>query len=102
MAGLPPFALFASEFWLALEAGRVMPWLLAPLLLGLVVAAGGLVVAIHKLCLGPPTPDALHERAGLATLVPLHAHLLLAALLCVAMPPALAAALRDASRMLAP
>lgn len=102
VAGLPPFALFASEFWLALEAGRAMPWLLAPLLLGLVVAAAGKVVAIHKLCLGPPTRDAREERAGLATLAPLHAHLLLAALLGVATPAPLAAALRDASRLLAP
>lgn len=102
VAGLPPFALFASEFWLLLEAGRARPWLLAPLLLGLVVAASGLVVAIHRLCLGPPTASLLDERAGLATLVPLYAHLLLAALLCVAMPAPLAAVLRDASLLLAP
>ncbi len=102
VAGLPPFALFASEFWLVLEAGRALPWLLAPLLVGLVVAATGLVAAIHKLCLGPPTANLLDERAGLATLVPLHAHLLLAAALCVAMPAPLAAVLRDASRLLAP
>jgi hydrogenase-4 component F len=105
VAGLPPFALFVAEFWLAMEAGRAAPWVLAPLLLGLVIATGGLIVAMQRLCLGPPTPAAAgmeEARAGLSTLAPLIAHLSLAALLAFALPAPLAALLGEATRMLAP
>jgi hydrogenase-4 component F len=100
LAGLPPLSLFVSEFLLASAAGRTAPWLLAPLLLGLLVAGLALLHAMQRLCLGPPTPDVAPGPAGLATLAPLWLHLLLAAVLALALPAPVAALLRRAAESL--
>lgn len=96
LAGLPPFALFASELGMALAAGRAVPWLLLPLGLGLLTAATALAAALQSLCLGPPTPDrapmGTPALGGWAVLVPVWGHLALAALLGLAAPPLLAEA----------
>nr|WP_314076240.1 proton-conducting transporter membrane subunit [uncultured Roseococcus sp.] len=100
LAGLPPFSLFASEVLLAAEVGRVQPWLLPLLVLGLLVAGTALLRAMQRLCFGAPTPEPEPGRAGLATLVPLWINLALAALLALALPAPLAALLLDAARSL--
>jgi hydrogenase-4 component F len=109
VAGLPPFGLFVSEFRLLAEVAGHLPWLLVPLGLGLLVAAAALVAALQGLCLGDPTPDAAGPPPGFAAargaerllvLVPVWLHLALAAMLGLAMPPALAALLREAAGLL--
>lgn len=97
LAGLPPFALFASEFLMAATAGRASPlWLLA-LLPPLLLAGLAVLAAMQRLCFGPATPG---ERAGWEALLPLWLHLLLAAVLGLALPAPLAALLRDAAAVL--
>ncbi|WP_338118941.1 hydrogenase 4 subunit F, partial [Paracraurococcus ruber] len=96
VAGLPPFALFASEFLLLTEAAAMRPWLILPLGIGLLVAAAGLVQALQALCLGDPTPDAADPPAALAARTALGAlwlHLGLALMLGVALPASLSALL---------
>jgi len=99
-AGLPPFMLFASEFLLLTSAGRQAPWLLLPLLLGLLVGAAALVRAAQRLCLGPATPDVPDAPApGLLVQIPLWALLLLAFFGMLAMPAPIAAMLRAAAEV---
>jgi hydrogenase-4 component F len=90
VAGLPPFGLFASEFLVLLATVRSLPWLVAPLALGLVVGGWALAMRLISLCLGPPTPDRGPEPV-LAALVPAWVHLALVLVLGLAMPATLAA-----------
>lgn len=102
VAGLPPFALFASEFLLLTEAAATRPWLIAPLGIGLLTAAAALVRVLQALCLGDPTPDAEDapppwtDRTALA---PLWLHLGLALVLGAALPAPLAGLLAAAARI---
>jgi len=100
LAGLPPFSLFASELLLATATGRRSPWLLPLLILGLLVAGTALLHAMQRLCFGLPTSQPAPMSAGLATLVPLWAHLTLAAVLAMALPAPLSAMLLEAARLL--
>ena len=107
LAGMPPFALFVSEFSLVAEGAARLPWLVLPVGLGLLVATAALVRVLHSLCLGEPTPDT--PAAGSFTLpggtlwasVPVWLHLALAALLGFAAPGAFTALLREGARILA-
>jgi hydrogenase-4 component F len=101
LAGLPPFSLFASELLLASAMGREAPWLLPLLLLGLLVAGTALLHSMQRLCFGLPTPEPAPMAAGLATLVPLWAHLFLAMILALAVPAPLSRMLLEAARWLA-
>jgi len=106
LAGMPPFALFASEFRLVSEAAARNAWLILPLGLGLLTAAAALVRALQNLCLGPPTPDrpvpgAFGLPGGLAWAVgPIWLHLVLAAVLALALPGFFATLLRDGAGIL--
>ena len=92
--------LFASEFLLVTSAGRQNPWLLAPLLLGLLVGAAALVRVAQRLCLGPATPDAPGAAPpGLLVLLPLWGLLLVALLGTLAMPATIAEMLRAAAEV---
>lgn len=100
VAGLPPFALFASEFLLLTEVVARAWWLALPLGLGLLAAAAAKIHAMQALCLGEPTPDARGApgrggRAEALALGPLWLHLLLALLLGAALPGPLAALLAE-------
>ncbi len=98
LAGLPPFLPFAAEFLLLTSAARQAPWLLLPLLLGLVVGATAIARAAQLLCLGAPTPDAPGAaRPGLGVLLPLHGLLLLLLIGALAMPAPFTAWLRTAA-----
>jgi len=100
LAGLPPFSLFASEVLLATALAGQAPWLVPLFLLGLLVAGTALLHAMQRLCFGLPTPQPAPMGAGLATLAPLWAHLLLALILCLALPATLSRMLVDAARLL--
>ena len=88
LAGLPPFGLFSSEFLVALAAVRASPWLAAPLLAGLVIAAWVQISRLQSLCLGPATanPGPVPPRSAL---VPVWLHLALVLVLGLAMPGAI-------------
>jgi hydrogenase-4 component F len=103
IAGMPPFALFASEVLLVTQTAALAWWLLPVLGLGLFTAVAAKIVTLQRLCLGDPTPDAPGApggRAALAAILPLWLHLALALLIGIALPAPLAAMLRDAARML--
>jgi hydrogenase-4 component F len=103
IAGLPPFALFASEFLLVTETAAAAGWLLLPLGFGLFVATTAKIATLQRLCLGEPTPAGAHppgRAAALGAILPLWLHLALALGIAVALPAPLAAMLRDAARLL--
>lgn len=103
VAGMPPFALFASEFLLVTEAAGRVWWLLLPLGLGLVTAVAAKIHVMQAMVLGDPTPEAgtPSDRVTLATtLGPLWLHLALALVLGMAMPAPLAALLSEGAGVL--
>jgi len=100
VAGLPPFALFASEFLLVADAAARHAWLLLPLGIGLLTAAAAKIDTLQALCFGEPTPDAADAPppgSDLTTLGPLWLHLALALSLGVALPGPLRALLAQAA-----
>ena len=108
VAGMPPFALFASEFLLLTETASRFWWLALPLGLGVFVAVAAKVNVMQQLCLGEATPDAAPGSMGPApgrlafasTLGPMWAHLALALVLGAALPAGGAALLAQAAEML--
>lgn len=103
VAGLPPFALFASEFLLLTEAVTRWWWLALPLGLGVFIAVAAKVNVVQQLCLGDATPDAIAPPGRLAfltTLGPIWVHLLLALVLGAALPAGGAAMLARAAELL--
>jgi hydrogenase-4 component F len=103
VAGLPPFALFASEFLLLTEVAGQYAWLILPLGIGLLTAAAAKVHILQSLCFGDPTSDAPGRpalRDEWTTLGPIWVHLVLALLLGIALPAPLAALLADAAGIL--
>jgi hydrogenase-4 component F len=101
VAGLPPFALFASEFLLLAQTAARLWWLALPLGLGVFLAVAAKINVMQQLCLGAPTPDAApaSPRALACTLGPLWAHLALALVLGMALPAGGAALLARAAEL---
>jgi hydrogenase-4 component F len=106
LAGMPPFALFASELALVAEGAARLPWLVLPVGLGLLVAAAALVRAMQALCLGAPTPDnpvrgAFALPGGMLWATgPVWLHLALAVVLGFAAPAGFIALLRAGAELL--
>ena len=103
VAGMPPFALFASEFLLLSETVARWWWLALPLGLGVFIAVAAKVNVLQQLCLGTPTPDVgppPGRLAFLTTLGPIWVHLVLALVLGVALPAAGVAMLARAAELL--
>ncbi|KAA0685809.1 hydrogenase 4 subunit F [Azospirillum brasilense] len=96
IAGLPPFGVFMSEFLLVTSTFAREPLLALPLVLGILVAFGALVLRVQQLCFGAPgtvdgsdVPVATVPLEG--TLVPLYAHLALVLVAGVWLPGPLVA-----------
>jgi len=56
IAGLPPMGVFMSEFLVISSTFARQPWLALPVMLGLLVAFGALVLRLQGLAFGEPTP----------------------------------------------
>ncbi|MCO6419176.1 hydrogenase 4 subunit F [Siccirubricoccus sp. KC 17139] len=98
VAGLPPFALFASEYGLLTEMVGRHWWLSLPLGLGVLVAASAKLHTLQLLCFGERLPDVAPPPGAPAwTLVPLWLHLALALVLGMALPEAARALLAAAA-----
>ena len=61
IAGLPPFGIFLSEFLLVTSTFASNPLLALPLVAGIVIAFGALILRLQSLAFGPP---AGFERTG--------------------------------------
>ena len=97
IAGLPPLGVFTSEFLVVSSTFARQPLLALPLVAGLLVALGALVLRMQAMAFGAPTPDAAPSRASSA---PMFAHLGLVLVAGVYLPPPLVAWLQHVAGLL--
>lgn len=97
IAGLPPLGIFMSEFLVVTSTFAREPLLAIPLVFGLLVAFGALLMRVTGLAFGEPV-------GGLgkieASVVPLFAHLLLVLAAGLYLPPLLVEWFQNVSRLL--
>lgn len=83
IAGFPPFGIFTSEFLLFTATMKSFPWLVIPLLSGLVIAMAGLFRHVQRMVYGDPP---IGQVAVVANMWPVILHLLLVLWLGIAIP----------------
>ena len=64
IAGLPPFGMFMSEFLVVSSTFARAPWLAIPLVGGLLVAFGALLLRLHGMAFGEPSGDVAPIKAS--------------------------------------
>lgn len=97
IAGFPPFGLFISELLLLTATIKLWPWLVIPLLLGLVIAFSGLFKHLHPMIYSDVPPGQVAIPANLA---PAMVHLLLVLWIGLAIPPFLAQWFNQATQLI--
>ncbi len=88
IAGLPPMGIFMSEFLLVTSTFATAPLLAIPLVLGLLIAFGALLLRITGIAFGEPTGS---TAPALGSNAPLYAHLALVLIAGIWLPPPLVA-----------
>ncbi|MDQ6955001.1 MAG: hydrogenase 4 subunit F [Mariprofundaceae bacterium] len=83
IAGFPPFGVFMSEFLLFTATLESYPWLAAPLLLGLLIAMGGLFRFVQPMVYGE---TAEYAKSVHVNMTPVYIHFGLALLLGLSIP----------------
>jgi len=97
IAGLPPLGIFMSEFLVVSSTFAREPWLATILVLGILVALGGLFLRLNTIAFGEPLgPTAPAE----ASYVPMFAHLGIVFMAGIYMPPALVTEFQNVARLL--
>jgi hydrogenase-4 component F len=97
IAGLPPMGVFMSEFLVVSSTFARQPLLAVPLVLGLLLAFGALLLRLVGIVFGPPEGPATPTRASY---LPLFAHLLLVLVAGVWLPGPLVAWFRHVAALL--
>jgi len=88
IAGMPPLGIFLSEFLVVSSTFAREPLLAIPLVFGLLVAFGALLLRVNSLAFGEPLGSAAPAKASY---VPLYAHLALVLAAGLYLPPPLVA-----------
>jgi hydrogenase-4 component F len=88
IAGLPPLGMFMSEFLVVGSTFARAPWLAIPLVAGLLIAFGALLLRLQGMAFGAPTGSTAPVRASY---LPILAHLGLVLAAGVYLPPPLIA-----------
>ncbi len=86
IAGMPPLGIFLSEFLVVSSTFAREPLLAIPLVVGLLVAFGALLLRVNSLAFGEPLGSAAPAKASY---VPLYAHLALVLAAGLYLPPPL-------------
>jgi hydrogenase-4 component F len=97
IAGLPPLGMFMTEFLVVTSTFARQPWLAIPLVIGLLVALGALLLRVNSLAFGPVRGSVAPIRASYA---PMYAHLALVLLAGIYLPPPLVEWLRHVAGIL--
>ena len=97
IAGLPPFGIFTSEFLVITSTFARQPWLAVPLVFGLLVAFGALLLRLQGLAFGEPSPGSAPTKASY---LPMIAHLGLVLAAGLYFPPLLTSWFQHVARML--
>jgi hydrogenase-4 component F len=97
IAGLPPLGVFMSEFLVVSSTFARQPWLAVPLVGGLLVAFGALMLRTHQIAFGEPLGSRAPVRASYG---PLFAHLGLVLMAGVYIPAPVTAWFQTVTRLL--
>lgn len=98
IVGLPPLGVFMSEFLVVSSTFAQQPLLAIPLVFGLLVAFGALLLRLIGMAFGEATES--KESAVKSSLVPLYAHLALVLLAGLYLPQHLVAWFQNVARLL--
>jgi hydrogenase-4 component F len=97
IVGLPPLGIFMSEFLVVSSTFSRAPWLTVILVLGVIIALGGLLLRVGAIMFGEPKgPTAPAE----ASYVPMFMHLALVLMAGIYLPPALVISFQNVARLL--
>jgi hydrogenase-4 component F len=97
IAGMPPLGIFMSEFLVVSSTFAREAWLAMPLVFGLLVAFGALLLRLNTLAFGEPSGNAARVEASY---LPMFAHLALVLAAGVYLPPALVIWFQNVAGML--
>ncbi|KAB2851476.1 MAG: hydrogenase 4 subunit F [Hyphomicrobiaceae bacterium] len=97
IAGLPPLGIFMSEFLIVSSTFAREPLLAIPLVFGLLVAFGALMLRLSEVAFGEPTGSKAPVEASY---VPLFSHLALVAIAGIYLPGSLVAWFQNVARLL--
>jgi hydrogenase-4 component F len=97
IAGLPPLGIFMSEFLVVSSTFARQPWLTAILVLGIVIALGGLFLRLNTVAFGEPKGST--ARAD-SSYVPMFTHLAIVLVGGIYLPPPLVAGFRNVAALL--
>jgi hydrogenase-4 component F len=97
IAGLPPFGIFMSEFLIVSSTFSRQPLLAIPLVSGLLIAIGALLLRVGAIAFGKPTGSTAPVKA---TSAPIFVHLVLVLIAGVYLPPQLVTWFQHIARML--
>jgi hydrogenase-4 component F len=97
IVGLPPFGIFMSEFLVVSSTFARAPWLAAILVLGILIALGGLFSRINVVMFGEPKGV---TKPAEASYVPMFTHLALVCMAGVYLPAALVSGFQNVARLL--
>jgi hydrogenase-4 component F len=97
IAGLPPFGIFTSEFLVITSTFARQPLLAAPLVFGILVAFGALLLRLQGLAFGEPSPGTAGTKASY---LPMIAHFGLVLAAGIYFPPLLTGWFQHVARLL--
>jgi hydrogenase-4 component F len=97
IAGMPPFGIFMSEFLVVSSTFARQPLLAIPLVIGLLVAFGALMLRLQGVAFGEPSG---HSEPVKASYLPLATHLMLVLIAGIYLPPPLVAWFQHVARLL--
>ena len=97
IAGLPPLGIFMSEFLIVSSTFAREPWLAVPLVFGLLVGFGALMLRLNSIAFGEPRGPTTPTEASY---VPMFAHLALVFMAGIYLPPPLVAWFQSVAKVL--
>ncbi len=97
IAGMPPLGIFMSEFLVVSSTFARQPLLALPLVAGLLVAFGALLLRVHQLAFGAPKGGTGPVQASY---LPIAAHFILVLMAGIYLPPPLVAWFQHVARVL--
>jgi hydrogenase-4 component F len=97
IAGLPPLGIFMSEFLVVSSTFARAPWLTAILVLGILIALGGLFLQLNTVMFGEPKGTTAPSEASY---VPMFTHLAIVLAAGIYLPPPLVMGFHNVAKLL--
>lgn len=97
IVGLPPLGIFMSEFLVVSSTFARAPWLTVILVLGIIIALGGLLLRIGAVMFGEPKGKTAPAEASY---VPMFTHLGLVLMAGIYLPPVLVTGFQNVAKLL--